>query len=1126
MEITPGNVVPGTALPIDFVVGQFNADPDGKLDVAIAGQSSSNILLLYDFDPSTVDESNDGFANRRSISVGSNPISLVAGDFDNNQTLDLAVVHLGTQELVSSSPPRFGKVDETETIQVLLNAGDGTFASPAGGIVQVPGDDPVVIVTGQFTPDANLDIAVLHASPTLPGTPFGDVALFAGNGAGGFSLLGGQTEVGGSPHEMVAGDFNSDGISDLAVANAGTNSLTILTGTAAGTLQVESAVIGTGEKGVDRLDVGDLDNDGDLDIVGTRLNDAGVAIFRNITDTTASDVTVAFEPLDSVGLAQFSVFDRAPLVLANLDGDTLGPNGEGTIDVLAIPKSTAQINVLLNRLVDGGHRVALDGTNQITDLNFIVKPAVIPPTLDAVPGLVVLDEDETYTVNLSGISIGRQDSADFRITVFSSHPEIIPDQVVRLAPGQSEASFVLSPLLNANTGMTPNETPITITVEARNAGPGAVAVFGDGDDGVTTRTFTVIVNPVNDPPTFSLPAELPPVSQKALPQSVADFVSEITAGGGDDENGQALYPFVISTDTSFFDAPPAIDSAGRLTFTPSDRRSGPVSVTVSLSDTGGTENGGSDTTIKTFVINILPVNDPPTFNLSESQVSVRADAGSVMRPGFAYGFDSGGGPDEDSQSISDYLVLTQTPGLFQVLPQIDGDGLLTFTPAADRSGTTDVTVRVRDSGGTDNLGTDLSGPITFQITIEPVPDTTPPRPLLTSSAPAITNQQSFDVLVSFGEPVVSFSASDVTVVRGSVRTPIDLGGGNYVVPIDADPGTVQVSIGAGAVDDLSGNPNLASPTLTRTVNTTALVPRLSSTSSRMTNADTILVNVDFAREVFGFDLADIVVEGATIGNLVAVDTSSGQYEFELSIDIDGDVTVSIPAGAASDVAGNLSVASNLLERTVERTAPHPVLSFDVSSPTDQASFFVDIDFGEPVEGFELDDLTVTNATVSQLRSVAPGRYSVLLSAVDGSVTIGIDAAVTRDLAGNDNSAATTVSVIVDTIGVTPTLTSNSPDLSSLNAIPISIDFGEQVIGFEISDLLVDNGAVTELSLIDAITGTYEATISPSTDGLVSVNIAGGAATDVAGNPTGASGQLSRTIDRVSPQPTLRVRGAS
>ena len=49
-----------------------------------------------------------------------------------------------------------------------------------------------------------------------------------------------------------------------------------------------------------------------------------------------------FEPLESFGVAQASILERAPIVLANFDNDTSGPGGEGTIDVIAIRNGKAK----------------------------------------------------------------------------------------------------------------------------------------------------------------------------------------------------------------------------------------------------------------------------------------------------------------------------------------------------------------------------------------------------------------------------------------------------------------------------------------------------------------------------------------------------------------------------------------------------------------------------------------------------------------------------------------------------------------------------------------------------------------------------------------------------------------
>lgn len=704
--------LPGTSLPLEMVVGQFNNDAAGRFDIAIVGQTSNNVLVLLDYD-----QTSRNFLDRKSIGVGKNPISLTSGDFDNNGTTDLAVVNFGTSALVQASPPVFAKVDEN--YQLLLNDGAGNFsAQPA---LPVVGDDPVAIIADDFNVDGNLDLAVLHLSPTLPDTPFGDVALYLGNGGGAFSLSD-RSLVEGGPLEMVTGDFNGDDIPDLAVANVLQNTLSVLTSNGDGTLSSEMEYpIGSGVFGVDSMGVADIDLDGDQDIVATRLQDGSITVFRNITDTSADPVHVQFEPLESFGTGQFSVFERAPIVLANFDSDAGGPNGSGTVDVVAISKSAATVNVLRNLLVEGGHRISLSGTNSINNVDFVVKPAVIPPTIDPIDDPPPIDEDESFLVDLTGISIGREDSAGFQITAFSSHPGIIPDPQVSYFPGAEEASLVIAPALDANSGISPNDTPVVITVEARNAGPGPTAVFGDGDDGVVTRSFTVTVSPVNDPPTFDTPS-LISVSQKAGDQIYDAFVSNIGPGGGSDEAGQLLSDFiVVAQQSNLFVTVPAVDRQGRLTLTPDPNRAGITIVEVRLSDDGGTASGGDDTTTKLFAINVMPVNDPPSIDLA-GNIAVPAGAGPQTVAGFASSFDPGIGDDDATQAISDFVVSVDRPDLFQVIPDIANDGTLTFTPLSSATGSAMVTVQVRDDGGRSNGGEDLSIPQQFTINFGTSPE--------------------------------------------------------------------------------------------------------------------------------------------------------------------------------------------------------------------------------------------------------------------------------------------------------------------------------------------------------------------------------------------------------------------
>src|SRR6185295_14857599 len=80
-----------------------------------------------------------------------------------------------------------------------------------------------------------------------------------------------------------------------------------------------------------------------------------------------------------------------------------------------------------------------------------------------------------------------------------------------------------------------------------------------------------------------------------------------------------------------------ISPSGVLTFTPAPNASGTATVTVSLSDNGGTANGGVDTSGSvTFTITVLGVNDPPTAGNDswegEGNTEIRVDLGAGSTP--------------------------------------------------------------------------------------------------------------------------------------------------------------------------------------------------------------------------------------------------------------------------------------------------------------------------------------------------------------------------------------------------------------------------------------------------------------------------------------------------------------
>lgn len=102
-----------------------------------------------------------------------------------------------------------------------------------------------------------------------------------------------------------------------------------------------------------------------------------------------------------------------------------------------------------------------------------------------------------------------------------------------------------------------------------------------------------------------------------------------------------------------------------------------------------------------FTLDVTPVNDAPNFtagpNLTTSNLYPRAV------PGWASGI-SAGPANESGQTLNFSIVANSNPGLFAVAPVVALDGTLSYTPAATRTGTATLTLRLEDNGGTANGG--------------------------------------------------------------------------------------------------------------------------------------------------------------------------------------------------------------------------------------------------------------------------------------------------------------------------------------------------------------------------------------------------------------------------------------
>lgn len=159
------------------------------------------------------------------------------------------------------------------------------------------------------------------------------------------------------------------------------------------------------------------------------------------------------------------------------------------------------------------------------------------------------------------------------------------------------------------------------------------------------------------------------------------------------------------------------------TATPAPDASGAATITVTVQDGSGLQ--ASDQ----LALHVTPRNDAPSFTPG-ANVVVGEDSGPYSA---AWASALSPGPtDEASQTVSFEVVGNTSPGLFAAGPVLAPDGTLSFMPAANANGVATVTVRLRDTGGTANGGTDASVTVGFTITVSPSVDV----PMLSLHSPA------------------------------------------------------------------------------------------------------------------------------------------------------------------------------------------------------------------------------------------------------------------------------------------------------------------------------------------------------------------------------------------------------
>ena len=198
---------------------------------------------------------------------------------------------------------------------------------------------------------------------------------------------------------------------------------------------------------------------------------------------------------------------------------------------------------------------------------------------------------------------------------------------------------------------------------------------------------------------------------------------------------------------------------------------------------------------------------------------------------------------------------------------------------------------------------------------------------------------------------------DVTAIGGTLSAFTQIGNSsNYRATFTAADnfvGTGSVSVTAGSYTDAFGHPggagsdtvaiNLGNPTVTITDD---------EAGTATIAGGSILYTFQFSETVTGFDAADITVDSGTKGTFTPVDGDTYTLVVTPDAGFEGNLTVGVAAGVATDLAGNPNTAA-LSVQAVDTLAPSVAITDDEAGTANIAggTILYTFTFSQPVNGF-------------------------------------------------------------------------------------------------------------------------------------------------------------------------------
>ncbi|CAF3755537.1 unnamed protein product [Rotaria sp. Silwood1] len=284
------------SIPYSLAIGDFNKD--NQLDIAVVNYGTNNIVILLGY-------GNGRFENKNiyTTDINSNPSSIVVGDFNNDNHLDIIVANNGNGN-----------------IGIFLGYGNGTFTEQLTFSIS-SNSHPQYITVGNFNKDNRFYVVVVDSEND-------QIHFLSEYDNGAFTKVTTYDGISKSnPFSIAIADFNKDNQSDIVVANYATNNILILSGyfSIPSTRQT-NYFVGQNTR-PNCVAIADINNDGQLDLIVSN-HDNNVLIFTGYGNGTFSK-NMAYSTGENslphyVVVIDLNNDNRMDIVTANYGSNTIG----------------------------------------------------------------------------------------------------------------------------------------------------------------------------------------------------------------------------------------------------------------------------------------------------------------------------------------------------------------------------------------------------------------------------------------------------------------------------------------------------------------------------------------------------------------------------------------------------------------------------------------------------------------------------------------------------------------------------------------------------------------------------------------------------------------------------------